>query len=177
MYNCRTRARSTKVGTNLVNKRKVHNKCWRESFVIKNARHERQRRALEEKVKALENELERARNRLQSLRAQAEERVSTARGLTSPINQSFSYVHLAWPELRSFWYKLSSTIFKIFSTDFSILFINKVRRYAGFVLFVFCLCSLVLRVSIRPQFALRIRAREGNLKRTVHSCLLSNQYD
>lgn len=125
----------------------------------------------------MENELERARNRLQSLRAQAEERVSTTRGLTSPSTRVS--VTCTWPDLKwlyplklhSFWYKLS------FSTDFTILFINKVRRYAGFVLFVFCLCSLVLRVSIRPQFALLTGASEGNLKRTVHSSWLSNQYD
>ena len=44
-------------------------------FILQNARHDRQKQLLEDKVKALENELERARNRLQSLRAQAEERV------------------------------------------------------------------------------------------------------
>jgi len=40
-----------------------------------NDKYERQKQALEAKVKALENELERASNRLKSLRAQAEERV------------------------------------------------------------------------------------------------------
>lgn len=51
-------------------------------FILQNARHDRQRQMLENKVKALENELEMAKNRLQSLRAQAEERVRKTNEVT-----------------------------------------------------------------------------------------------
>ena len=66
-------------------------------FVFQNARHDRQRQMLENKVQALENELEAAKNRLQSLRAQAEERV---RKMTKQMKLHFFF----FPEGRKNYY-------------------------------------------------------------------------
>lgn len=53
----------------------ILNKLQTGNLSPQNDKYERQKQALEAKVKSLENELERARDRLKSLRAQAEERV------------------------------------------------------------------------------------------------------
>ena len=66
-------------------------------FVFQNARHDRQRQMLENKVQALENELEAAKNRLQSLRAQAEARV---RKMTKQMKLHFFF----FPEGRKNYY-------------------------------------------------------------------------
>ena len=51
------------------------NRLQTDNLSQQNDKYERQKQALEAKVKSLENELERARDRLKSLRTQAEERV------------------------------------------------------------------------------------------------------